>query len=947
MNDTQRTAFNDSAPADERFDAQSEIQEAAVDRSEVARLAPMIEEIYREMSSQPHILKANEYSNIVPFPSKNAGDKGMQSVYQDEWQMARMGDYMERPGSMTFEGLRNMVDQTPVLSAVVMTRVRQVQAFCRIQETREGTGFAIRHRDSDHEITDIEKRSVNLMQQFVVNNGWEFNPRKRRRLKRDNMRAFMAKLVRDTLSMDSAAIETEYKRDRSLGLDGLYAVDGATIRLCPDTGYRGDEDIFALQVIQGRISTAYGFEDLIYEPRNPRSDVNAGGYGLSETELLVRVVTGFLNAMTLNIKGFSDNAIPKGMLHLSGEYNETDLQAFKRYWNAMVKGVHNSWTLPVMISKDQESKASFENFGKEFDEMYFSKWMTFLTSMICAIYGIAPDEINFESFSSSKSALSGSDTAERIADSKDKGLKPLLGYFESIYTDFIVQEFGEQWVFRWTGMDDTDQDKEHELKKTVLTVNEVRAQEGYAPLEEGWGEAPVNPSLATIWQQEKQMEEGAEEGASGEVPDDADLDGEEQHPDFKQEGEEDENAHEKTSEKEESDSSQKGSGNAGRGSATVPSESGDGREGGEEAGTLRKADSSGVVSPDILDDRGGEGGLLKANGCHDDDGKYCSYGERSGLEKKSIQVVNISVSKKNTDMGLRELRSEAVSFLKKWPKNGVHNDDTGWGFIVTRQDWKKLAKWQGQTSTDLKMFLSGAEDIVRHAVLAESHTDNKGNSDVKAVHRFYSSVEMGGKLYRVKLTVKDYQLTDGASRKNMHALTSIELNDPSESPALEGPPRTHPSAQALRSNINIVQLLRDVQRDSDGKMFFSLSDNVLAKANDLGVGIDDEIFFNHPEQGIGSGRVLAHGEDGCTVSHDSGNVGVPWGSFLGHKKRAERGYDVVDHGEAGAILKDRVTGKHHFVGAQEADNPKDTTDNADDADDKNADDERDLILKDK
>src|SRR5690606_737434 len=100
--------------------------------------------------------------------------------------------------------------------------------------------------------------------------------------------------------MDAAPIETEFKRDRNLGIDGLYAVDGATIRLCTEEGYNGNDEIFALQVVQGQVRSAYTHDDLIYEPRNPRSDVLVAGYGMGEVELLVRVVTGFLNAMTLN-----------------------------------------------------------------------------------------------------------------------------------------------------------------------------------------------------------------------------------------------------------------------------------------------------------------------------------------------------------------------------------------------------------------------------------------------------------------------------------------------------------------------------------------------------------------------------------------------------------------------------------------------------------------------
>lgn len=58
--------------------------------------------------------------------------------------------------------------------------------------------------------------------------------------------------------------------------------------LTPETGFRGDPDVFAVQVVQGRLSTAYRMDDLIYEYRNPRSDVMLAGYGLSEVELLVK-----------------------------------------------------------------------------------------------------------------------------------------------------------------------------------------------------------------------------------------------------------------------------------------------------------------------------------------------------------------------------------------------------------------------------------------------------------------------------------------------------------------------------------------------------------------------------------------------------------------------------------------------------------------------------------
>lgn len=512
MTDTARyVAFSEAAPPDERRDARAELESSTV-RAVAAdvqpeKMLPLIQ-FMQEQYEQQEFNKALQRPNVIPFPSNAVRKKlpGMQSVYLDDMQISVMGDWYEKPSSFSFEAMRNMVDQTPVLSSVIMTRIRQVSRFCRVQESGKGPGFKIALKDKDAHAGEDAKKSIKLLQDFMLNSGWEAKPRQRMRLRRDDFASFMAKLVRDSLSLDSAPIETEFKKDKSLGLDGLYAVDGSTIRLCTEDGYRGDDEIFALQIVQGNVRSVYTYDDLIYLPRNPRTDVATGGYGLSETELLVRTVTGFLNAFTYNTKYFDSNQIPKGLLHLTGNFSDQDIASFKRMWNAMVKGVNNSWALPVMVSKDQDSRAAFENFGVEVNEIMFAKWMTFLTSIICAIYGMAPDEINFESFTAGTSSLSGSDTEEKLANSKDKGLRPLLSYFENLFSDFIIAEFSDQYVFRWTGLDDEDEQRQFERKKLTMTWDEMRAEDDLPPIGGTLGGAPMNPSLISVWQAENQQQ---------------------------------------------------------------------------------------------------------------------------------------------------------------------------------------------------------------------------------------------------------------------------------------------------------------------------------------------------------------------------------------------------------------------------------------------------------
>jgi hypothetical protein len=515
-----RVAFDPGAPGPERFDAQAEL--ASRHRPLASDLIPPADvmALYREIEARHQEAALAKSARVIPFPGTGRAEparRGPQSVLLDHLQVLAYGDYFERPAALSFEALRQIVEQTPVLAAVVLTRVRQVQRFCHPQEQSRGPGFVVRHRDLKHQITPDEQRVIDELARFLAHCGWERDTQQRQRLKRDPFGAFLAKLTRDSLVLDAAAIETERRRDGK-GIDGLYAVDGATIRLCTEQGYHGDDAVFAVQVVQGRVCTAYTHQDLVYVPRNVRSDVRVGGYGQSETELLIRVVTGFLNALTLNIKGFDDNSIPRGILHLVGNYSGDDRDNFRRYWNSMVRGVSNAWALPVLESTDPQSKASFERLGVEYNEMYFSKWMTFLTSIICAVYGMSPDEINFESFSAGRSSLSGSDTVEKLADSKDKGLRPLLAYFEGLLTDHVLAgahvEASDRYVFRWAGLEEEDDARRDERARLVLTVNELRAEEGYDRLDGPLGDAPVNPSLLGPWMQMQQGAQGRA-GATG------------------------------------------------------------------------------------------------------------------------------------------------------------------------------------------------------------------------------------------------------------------------------------------------------------------------------------------------------------------------------------------------------------------------------------------------
>lgn len=78
-----------------------------------------------------------------------------------------------------------------------------------------------------------------------------------------------------------------------------------------------------------------------------------------------------------------------------------------------------------------------------------------------------------------------------------------------------------------------------------------------------------------------------------------------------------------------------------------------------------------------------------------------------------------------------------------------------------------------------------------------------------------------------------------------------------------------------------------------------------------GVDVGDHIYVQHRGQHC-VGVVCAHGKHGATVEIDGKHHKIKWKGVLGHKKRAQANYNVVDEGEDGMLVED-AHGKRKFI----------------------------------
>lgn len=491
------------------------------------------------------------------------------SIIEDPLSLIQSMGYKDKPNSLTYETLRRMATRNSVIASVIQTRVNQVSAFTQpARYTKDGVGYEIKLKNDRNKPTDQQKAVMYALEEFIDNCGFTYDP------SRDNFDTFIRKIVRDSLIYDQMTFETVPDR---LGRPAeIYAVDAATIRAAQIEAPEGSDyvtnttpnknNITWVQVLDNDIVAEFTGEELAFAVRNPRTDINVQPYGFSELEILIHQVTAHLWAEEYNSRYFSQGGTTKGILNLKGQnIQKEQLDAFRRQWTAQIAGMTGAWKTPVVSVEGLE----YINVSQSNREMEYEMWMNYLINIVCAVYQIDPAEINFPNRGgaggSSGGGLDGGGIEDRLKNSKDKGLRPLLRFVETTINRYIIRRFSSEYTFNFVGFNEESEqaklDSEAKQVKTFKTINELRKSRDLDPLE--YGDIILDPTFVNYIMQMKQneqmekMEQQAmeqqqgvptEEGAegSGEVGDVAypqpgeDAEGKEITPEEQQAMEEDE-----------------------------------------------------------------------------------------------------------------------------------------------------------------------------------------------------------------------------------------------------------------------------------------------------------------------------------------------------------------------------------------------------------------------
>lgn len=462
----------------------------------------------------------DEYIGAVEKAFGGVGRSGRKSPRQImPWSYAQ-GLYsgVRDPGHATTKTqqlLRRMACTT-IIRDIIETLIFNALRYMHIAKGRTDTGFEIVLAETDAKPTAADKKAMKQIAEDIETGGHESERAidgeraawsREQTVKGDPLTSLAPKFLRDSLTLDWAAMEYETGTNRyRYPMTWWHTLDAAQIRTTEPDVWQGAEDQWGnkqtdiaykptlrpgipVEYVQrdetDRILREFAYGEVAVLVRNERSDMMAMGYGWPELASLVDTVVGMITAVQHNVDFFTSNRVPPGIGIASGEVDEDWLQQF--LWDISHSGVEGGqmYKLPILFG-DKDFKFTYTPFrNTEKMDMYWSQWLQFLIAEACAAFRVASEEINFQAFLTKGSNLGGDQPVQKANMMKSPGFISLMQQF----LDFLDRRFVSRWgadkssgrgPFRivWLNLQPKDEEQQRrmdiaDLNAGVYSVNQI------------------------------------------------------------------------------------------------------------------------------------------------------------------------------------------------------------------------------------------------------------------------------------------------------------------------------------------------------------------------------------------------------------------------------------------------------------------------------------------
>ena len=458
------------------------------------------------VKAQSFLAEQRKYGRKLPQPD-------IKSILWNPSEIGFTGKgYRDPNNGVTFNTLNRMGDIF-IIKAVINTRIEQVQNFLKYSNDDQKPGYKIRYKqtpgveadvNTNKEMSKEDMRKVEYIVKFLEDGGendkWGCE---------DNFQEFTRKVLNDSLRLDQLCFEVV--RARNFEVKKYRAVDGALIRQL-DTNdprysqmfeqfrWHGYLPRYAMvwdgQIIRHPVTNEYvAFYpwELGYGIRNKTSNVLRNGYGCSELETLMEIVTWVLWGMQYNGNFFKQGSQPKGFINVKNQnIDGGTLNEFRQEWKQTMSTVYNSHKIPVIQGIDLE----WIDLQQTNRDMEFTEWIKFLMVLVCAVYRMDPSELGFQ-FQDAARVWGQEGQRERLDHSKQKGLTPLLIFYQNILNKYIISEIDDRLELVFTGIEIEDE-------ATQVDLDKKKSEAGFVSLEdmfEKYSGRKFNPEKDTILNQ--------------------------------------------------------------------------------------------------------------------------------------------------------------------------------------------------------------------------------------------------------------------------------------------------------------------------------------------------------------------------------------------------------------------------------------------------------------
>ncbi len=185
------------------------------------------------------------------------------------------------------------------------------------------------------------------------------------------------------------------------------------------------------------------------------------------------------------------------------------------------------------------------------------------------------------------------------------------------------------------------------------------------------------------------------------------------------------------------------------------------------------------------------------------------------LPTKTVEIVNKDQQKGDiiTEHGFKNF-DEARAWAKKNIVKEVTHDEIGKINISSNAVDKYLSKKAVNKSDNKDVHLITLRvlpSVIENSIVGEIHTDEKNDPHVRDIVRLFGCIDIDGKEYRVKTTVKRYNSNNEKTKAYSYEITEIELLDGTHGDDRSPLPRTS------SNSISAAKLLQGVKKSNSNE----------------------------------------------------------------------------------------------------------------------------------